>query len=278
MVIHGLWDKIRGGVAKLFGREGIAPQPPVLEDYDNPPPPVLEDMPLAVPGLEDSESTPPQLEDQPINWGDMDEPVPGDPPTMEELPTGQPTLEDLPTQEPTQDEIDHATDGLTAEDMEVPEPRADLLASQTQSIRAGEGVTSRTVGDHVVLSGPVEEEGFSGLIQGAESTDPFLLLSGIELGEGDEEGNNVDIDTPQVDTWDRDDPPEDTTGITITFHRDSFDHSLDDPILHGQAREAIFDSGGHLVSIGAEAEYNLDEVEDCDIDIDGGTYSGGAWT
>lgn len=160
MVIRGLWDRIKGGVERLFGREGIAPTPPVLEEYLDPPPPVLEDI----------ESTPPQLEDQPIDWGSMDEPVPGDPPTMEDMPTGQPTLEDLPTQEPTQDEIDHATDGLTAEDMEVPEPRDDLFASQpqTQSIRAGGGLSSRAVGNSVALSGPVEEEAAQGGLVGEE--------------------------------------------------------------------------------------------------------------
>jgi len=101
---------------------------------------------------------------------------------------------------------------------------------------------------------------FLGPVEGT-SSDPYEAdpdVSTTSLLEA--LGNDT---TAATDTWDRDDPPAATKGVTIIPSRVAYDHNEASPILYGFYRPLTFDSRGMLASVGEEVRYEIDIPEAC---------------
>lgn len=93
---------------------------------------------------------------------------------------------------------------------------------------------------------------FGGPAKGTYNT-PYEMLPAVA---------DIETETPQTDTWDRSDSPEDTDGVIYRGPRVVYDDTSDE-VLYMFTRDVTYDSAGCLAAISAETQHTIDTPEEC---------------
>ncbi len=190
-----------------------------------PEPPPLEDMP---------EAELPPLEDMPE----------AEIPQLEELPA--PEIPDLGEEEPDPEDIEHAMDGLSDEDL-VPPPPPEEAFGPSQMDAVGAGVAVHSDGQQIMVDGPpLEDE--AQLLPGGSFVDPLDLT----VTPGDS--------SARTGTWDIGNQGS-NDGVTVYRERYFIDGASSK--LKCAWWYEIYDSSGLLVEVSAETLADIHTGDTC---------------